>query len=294
MAAPGFGKEMFSVLKAELPAQLPAYLKSQRWFGGKARELRATTVADVVGLRDGVNALIVMVNVEYAGGDADLYAVPLLVSESGAGEAGSAELKFSGGDGKSVLIDALKDEKFLSFMLDAIQRGLVFAGESGEVRTSPTKALRLQETGAAGSLHPRALKAEQSNTSIAYGERLMLKFIRRLEEGVNPDLEMSSFLTEKAGYQNTPQLLGSLEYHSGQRFMVQGVLQAFVANQGDAWSYTMKSISDFYNRVASVAPNAEQSGGAQQSVGCVFGFCCAAGEANCGTAPGFGFRGSCE
>jgi trehalose synthase-fused probable maltokinase len=267
MAAPGFGKEMFSVLKAELPAQLPAYLKSQRWFGGKARELRATTVADVVGLRDGVNALIVMVNVEYAGGGADLYAVPLLVSESGAGEPGSAALKFSGGDGKSVLIDALKDEKFLSFMLDAIQRGLVFAGESGEVRTSPTKALRLQETGAAGSLHPRALKAEQSNTSIAYGERLMLKFIRRLEEGVNPDLEMSSFLTEKAGYQNTPQLLGSLEYHNGQRFMVQGVLQAFVANQGDAWSYTMKSISDFYNRVASQAPNAEQSGRAQQSIG---------------------------
>ena len=69
MAAPGFGKDMFSNLKTELPGQLPAYLKGQRWFGAKARELRATEVVDFVPLeRDGVHALIVMVKVEYEGG----------------------------------------------------------------------------------------------------------------------------------------------------------------------------------------------------------------------------------
>ena len=135
-------------------------------------------MVDVVILRwtqDVLHALIVMVNVEYAGGGADLYAVPLLVSEDPGsnlkGEPGapsaSAVLTVSGrGGGEAItLADALKNETFLSFLLDAIQRGLVFAGESGEVRTSPTKALRLQETGAAGSLRPRAITAEQSNTS---------------------------------------------------------------------------------------------------------------------------------
>ncbi len=82
MATPGFGKDMFSNLKAELPGQLPAYLKAQRWFGAKARELRTTEVVDFVTLeRDTLHALIVMVKVEYEGGGADLYSVPLVVSE---------------------------------------------------------------------------------------------------------------------------------------------------------------------------------------------------------------------
>ena len=286
MAAPGigFGKDMFSNLKTELPAQLPAYLKGQRWFGAKARELRAAEVVDFITLeRDVLHALIVVVNVEYEGGGADLYSVPLVVSKDPGsnlkGEPGapgaSAVLTVSGrggGGGETVaLTDALKNETFLSFLLDAIERGLVFTGESGELVTSRTHALSLQETGAAGSLRPRAITAEQSNSSVAYGDRLMLKFFRRLEEGVNPDLEVGGFLTEKARYQHTPQLLGALEYRGarGQR-MTQGILQGFVPNQGDAWQYTMKSISNFYNEVSKSLPSAivaeSQNDGARELI----------------------------
>jgi trehalose synthase-fused probable maltokinase len=261
MAAPGFGKDMFSNLKTELPAQLPAYLKGQRWFGAKARELRVTEVVDFIALeRDVWNAVIVVVNVEYEGGGADLYSVPLVVRkepgsnhEPGAsGRDISSMLTVSGRGGgeTTTLSDALKNETFLSFLLDAIERGLVFAGEAGELVTSRTHALSMQETGAAGSLRPRAITAEQSNSSVAYGDRLILKFFRRLEEGVNPDLEMCGFLTEKAHYQHTPQLLGALEYRGARGLrMTQGILQGFVPNQGDAWQYTMKSISNFYNEV---------------------------------------------
>jgi trehalose synthase-fused probable maltokinase len=283
MSAPSFGKELFSNLKMELPAQLPAYLKGQRWFGAKARELRGTEVVDFVTLeRDALHALIVMVKVEYEGSGADLYSVPLVVSskdpgsnlkgEPGApgigkdpgsnlkGEPGasatsasaSATLTVSGRNGgeATTLSDALKNEIFLSFLLDAMERGLVFTGEAGELMTWGTHALSLQETGAAGSLRPRAITAEQSNSSVAYGDRLILKFFRRLEEGVNPDLEMCGFLTEKAHYQHTPQLLGALEYRGARGLrMTQGILQGFVPNQGDAWQYTMKCISNFYNEV---------------------------------------------
>src|SRR6202049_2490545 len=149
MSAPGFGKELFSNLKAELPGQLPAYLKGQRWFGAKARELRGADVVDFITLeRDALYALIVMVKVEYEGGGSDLYSVPLVVSrdpgsnlkgEPGAPSAGPASvtnprsvLTVSGrGGGETVaLTDALKNETFLSFLLDAIERGLVFTGES--------------------------------------------------------------------------------------------------------------------------------------------------------------------
>jgi trehalose synthase-fused probable maltokinase len=269
MAAPGFGKDMFSNLKEELPGQLPAYLKGQRWFGAKARELRATEVVDFIALeRDALHALIVMVKVEYEGGGADLYSVPLVVSkdpsskdEPGAPGKGLAALTVSGrNNGETVtLSDALKNETFLSLLLDAIERGLVFTGEAGELVTSHTHALSMQETGAAGSLRPRAITAEQSNSSVAYGDRLIMKFFRRLEEGENPDLEMGGFLTEKAHYQHTPQLLGALEYRGAREVrMTQGILQGFVPNQGDAWQYTMKSISNFYHDVG--------KGSAQSSV----------------------------
>lgn len=264
MAAPGFGKDMFSNLKTELPSQLPGYLKGQRWFASKARELRATEVVDFITLeRDALRAVIVMVKVEYEGGGSDLYSLPLVVSKedrgyladgegaSGKSRASSALTILGRSDGdRATLTDALKDEGFLSFLLDAIERGLIFTGETGELATSRTHALALQETGAAGSLQPRAITAEQSNSSVAYGDRLILKFFRRLEEGVNPDFEICGFLTEKAHYQNTPQLLGALEYRGehGVR-MTQGILQGFVPNQGDAWQYTMKAISNFYNEV---------------------------------------------
>ena len=260
MATPGFGKELFSNLKAELPGQLPAYLKGQRWFGGKARELRGTEVVDFVTLeRDALHALIVMVKVEYEGGGGDLYSVPLVVSkdpgsnlkgEPGAPSAAVLTVSGRGGGEAATFSDALKNEIFLSFLLNAIERGLVFTGEAGELVTSRTHALSMQETGAAGSLRPRAITAEQSNSSVAYGDRLILKFFRRLEEGINPDLEMCGFLTEKAQYQHTPQLLGALEYRGARGLgMTQGILQGFVPNQGDAWQYTMKSISSFYNEV---------------------------------------------
>jgi maltose alpha-D-glucosyltransferase/alpha-amylase len=254
MAAPGFGTDMLSDLKSKLPPQLPSYLKGQRWFGAKAREISGTQVLDIIRLqRAGLDAVVLLVNVEYEGGGADLYSVPLLI---GGSAAGTSTLTVSQRDGAAeiVLTDALKNEAFLSLLLEAIQKGLVFTGEAGELRTSSTRALQLQETGAPGSLSPRAIKAEQSNSSIAYGDRLMLKFFRRLEEGVNPDLEMSGFLTEKASYQHTPQLMGALEYHSADgRRMTQGILQAFVANQGDAWQYTMKLISHFYRETGNVS-----------------------------------------
>ena len=133
MAAPGFGKDMFSNLKTELPAQLPAYLKGQRWFGAKAREVRATEVVDFVTLeRDGLHALIVMVKVEYEGGGTDLYSLPLVVAKDSDrkkdpgsnlnGEPGApgAVLTVSGrGGGEAItLTDALKNEAFLSFPSD--------------------------------------------------------------------------------------------------------------------------------------------------------------------------------
>jgi trehalose synthase-fused probable maltokinase len=130
-------------------------------------------------------------------------------------------------------------------------------GEKGELRAAQTTAYaRLRAASASGvGLRPKPVGAEQSNTSIIYGDQMILKFFRRVEEGINPDLEIGVFLTEKAGFANTPQVAGSLQYHTRDgKDSAQGILQAFVPNQGDAWRYTMGTLAEFY---AAVGPGSQ-------------------------------------
>src|SRR5579875_1937391 len=95
------------------------------------------------------------------------------------------------------------------------------------------------------------MRVEQSNTSIRYGDQFILKFFRRLEEGRNLELEIGSFLTEKAHFKNTPPIVGAIEYRrAGVAPVTLAILQGFVPNQGDAWQYTLKSLESYLERAA--------------------------------------------
>jgi maltose alpha-D-glucosyltransferase / alpha-amylase len=96
-------------------------------------------------------------------------------------------------------------------------------------------------------LEPRVGTAEQTNTSIAFGERYILKLVRKVEDGVNLDRELGLELN-RAGFGATPQVLGALELKAGRRAPTVGVLQSFVPNQGDAWSFTLEALERFFER----------------------------------------------
>jgi maltose alpha-D-glucosyltransferase/alpha-amylase len=101
---------------------------------------------------------------------------------------------------------------------------------------------------------------EQSNTSVVYGGQFILKVFRRSDEGVNPDLEIGRFLTETAEFANVPSVVGAIEYQrKGGAAMTLGILQQFVPNVGDAWSYTLDSLSHYFER-ALAHPEAEVPG----------------------------------
>ena len=121
-------------------------------------------------------------------------------------EAVIAQLKANraGEAADGVLYDAVFDRMFRDALLDAIARRRSFHGRSSEIVMVPAKNFR-QLRGPAGVALDAALpKKEQSNTSITYGDRLILKLFRRLQEGINPDLEISRFITEKTDYPHTP------------------------------------------------------------------------------------------
>ncbi len=97
-------------------------------------------------------------------------------------------------------------------------------------------------------LEPVLAKKEQSNTSIRYGDRLILKIFRRLHEGVNPDLEIGRFITEANHYPHMfRRWRDSLEFRKGTNAVATvGNLQSWVSNEGDAWNYTLDHLTDYF------------------------------------------------
>lgn len=240
-------QDFLSALRRALPAALPQFLAKQRWFGGKARTIRSVDVSDIVPFYpDILRSYVILAVVNYTSGPAETYAIPL-VRDS---EASRAFLfRIQSATGEVVLKDALTDGQFLTCLLEAIAKGESLQGDRGHIRAVCTSALPSLWRPDQGRLTPSVMHAEQSNTSVVYGKRLVLKIFRRLEEGLNPDLEISFFLTGKASFRNVPRLAGYLEYVSeaGTRTSL-GTLQAYVENQGDAWQFTLNALAEYYAR----------------------------------------------
>ena len=96
----------------------------------------------------------------------------------------------------------------------------------------------------------KVLKADQSNTAIMYDDLFFFKLYRRTAEGINPDVEIIQFLTEKTKFTNIPPFAGSIEYRSeGKAPYVIGILQGFVQNQGDTWTYSLDAVKRYFDRL---------------------------------------------
>ncbi len=231
---------------------LPQFLQTRRWFLGKDRTILKFEVEDVIAI-PGTAATLALVRVEYAEGDPDIYLMPGSIALGEAADKLMAEApdlvfaRIQDDEGQTgVLYSAVWDRQFGEALLGAITRRRRIRGRSGELIGSHTRAFRGIWGTDRPSLKSSVLRADQRNTSIAFGDRFVLKLFRRVEPGMNPEVEISTFLADN-GYRNTPQVGGSLEYRSaaGESMSV-GILHAFVPNQGSAWHYTLDSLGRFF------------------------------------------------
>jgi maltose alpha-D-glucosyltransferase / alpha-amylase len=244
-----------AALKESLPSALPEFLVRQRWFGGKARTISSVEVSDIIPFHSGgLHSYFILAHVKYTSGPVETYDIPLVPVLDGTAQLDySSLLKIQPGSFPEVTVlkDALTEENFLAHLLDAIANGVSLRGARGIARAVSTPALESLWQPSQGLLTPSVMNAEQSNSSVVYEKRLVLKIFRRLEEGLNPDLEIGSFLTERTSFRNVPPLAGYLEYvsESGTRTAL-GMLQGYVANQGDAWQFTLKALAGYYERAS--------------------------------------------
>jgi maltose alpha-D-glucosyltransferase/alpha-amylase len=230
---------------------LPDYLEGCRWFGGKGRGVQSVSVDDVVPARgsDGT-AFIVLLEVAYRDADAESYLLPMAF----AGEEGRqaftekqsqaliADLVLSDGS-TGVVYDALADESFDRFLLDLVGSHRRLRGGRGRVLARRTFLFAKLRGNGKKPLPVRSLGAEQSNSSVVFGDRFIMKVLRRVESGIHPDVEVGRFLTEAVGFEHVPPVAGAVEYvPEGRPPVTIAVVQGFVPNQGDAWSFTRDAV----------------------------------------------------
>jgi maltose alpha-D-glucosyltransferase/alpha-amylase len=138
------------------------------------------------------------------------------------------------------------DEGFAGVCLRAIERRQHMKTDGGELVGSRTNAFR--EIGIDRNAKAETLRADHTNTSINYGDRMLLKLFRRLEPGMNPDLEIGRYLTT-SGFKHSPRVAGAVEYRRGnQEPITLGVLNEFIVKESDAWTFTLDSLRDFLDR----------------------------------------------
>ncbi len=242
-------------LDAELAKVLQGYMLRSRWFAGKGKKLRRieyfnhTTLSTTEG-----KVHLLLASAVFTNAPSQLYHLPLafatgpqmlkIRSESSSSIIAPLRLK----NAEGILYEAIVSRAFQETLLGLIAEHR----NKGETGLFVTRGLRFRDLlgGKALPLPSFALKVEQSNSSIVYDQTFFLKLYRRLEEGVNPDAELSAYLTERTGYRNTPAFAGSMDWKlPGKRLLNLGVLFEWVNSESDGWTYALNAVERYLNLV---------------------------------------------
>ena len=237
------------------------FLRAVKWFPPAAKAIKSATLQEAGAAPLGsARAFLTLWQVEYAGADPEWYAVPLAFASGG--EAGRlrrdepqrvvAEVTVAQSGQRGVLYDALGLRGFDIGLLEVIARRRRFKGRGGTAVAWRGPLLRGLARRATAALESASLKASQRHTSIRYGERFVLKLFRRLHWGINPELELGRFLTER-GFPHAPPLAGALEYHraDGERLSLAAV-HGWLPKAESGWDYTLRALDRYYERVLSL------------------------------------------
>jgi maltose alpha-D-glucosyltransferase/alpha-amylase len=162
---------------------------------------------------------------------------------------------------EGTLLDVATDPGFITLLLDNVRRSYVSEELGLRLEFLPTSKF----AGAAVKPpeHIRAVQTEQSNSSALVDTDFVVKIYRKLEAGLNPEVELGRFLTDVAGFAHTPALLGSVELVEGKQRTALAIIHAFVENQGDAWTVTSAYLDRFVESQR-LLDNAEHSGGNEE------------------------------
>ena len=229
-------------------SKLPAFLMNQRWFGGKAWPIKNVEVlehVDVPRAQDGSEtaAELAVVEVRYELGTPERYLLAVRPEQDGS------------------LTDIFHEDALARGVLQLIRSGgQVPSGSGGGFLRGeriPGQDAELDTLAEAPTV--RRVSAEQSNTSMVFDDKVILKIIRKVEAGVNPEYEMGRFLSTH-GYTAAPTMVGALQLEGGQAGTTLAVAHRFVGNAQDGWAYVRERFREWPNVAESLLREVRELG----------------------------------
>lgn len=243
--------------RKSLESILPTYLKQRRWFAGKGKVIRSVSIRDHLPLPGTDDTMVTFLQVSYTTGSDEMYILPLSFYSATDELPRSFEMEhlvvswIDTGAARGTLYESIEQPDVHDQLLSLIARRKKLVGENGELIGMPGANFKSRERQESSGLQSRTLGAEQSNTSILFGDRYFMKLYRKLEPGGSPELEMVRHLTEHTSFRNLPLFFGSLEYRDkGQNELIEvGILQGLVGNQGDAWKLSTDAAGTYFEEL---------------------------------------------
>ena len=233
----------------------PSYLQTKRWFAAKGARIPAVTVGDYAVLREAPHGryMLPLVSVPTGRGEDQLYFMPLaaeLSSDEDESLVPFAVARLRRAARMGLLYDADACPDFAGAIVNSLRIGGVLkTTKGGEIRFTKSPLLDEEAPVEVSTIH--RMGAEQSNSSINLDDRMALKIYRRLQPGANPEVEIGRFLTDVAHFGNAPPTLGVVEHVSAEGIVTAlAVLQRFVRNQGDAWTWTLNVLTRIMDAMA--------------------------------------------
>jgi maltokinase len=209
---------------------LQEWVVGQRWFGAKGRTVSNLEVLQGVPLRDDEPLLILaLIAARFPAGTHDLYQLPIGIrhSDEGWDKGVIAEV------GNWTVYDGLTDPELARELLKRMR------DESTARAGGSTLTFRWMHGPDLNGAEVRPMGVEQSNSSMVFGDALVLKSFRRLEPGVNPELELLRFL-DAHGFENIAPLSGWYEYEGRLVESTLGILQQYLKGARDGWSLAVE------------------------------------------------------
>jgi maltose alpha-D-glucosyltransferase / alpha-amylase len=241
---------------SQLEMRLMAWLPAQGWFNQPGRDIRQVSIQKVISLPGEMTAArILLIEVAFNRGEHALYSVPLAFSHSERGEEIRDEhprsvvcLLHPAGDSPGILHDALVHPEFCDKLLDLIGKRPHRNSARAELEGFHSPVFRRI---LGKDPLPKAVPGhlEQRNSSVSYDDKFILKWFRRIDPGLNPEIEVGEFLTTR-GFPHIQRLAGSLELVQRERSSL-AVLHEFVPDARNLRDYTLDALGRFYERIAS-------------------------------------------